>query len=796
VNRLLRTARRLVAAFVGASLAFVARPATGQLLEGFQGAEEITIDAESVSYDNRANTVAAEGQVVIHYGDSILRADRVDLDRKTKEASAQGSVSLTSPEGTIEADQLLLNLDDETGVLENAEIHSTEQGYSLRGDHVEKGLGQTYHIVNGKFTTCRCAEGAPSWSIAGDLLDVALDGYGTLDGATFNVLDKPVLYIPKAAFPVHRERQSGLLFPRVGFSNRRGLQIVQPLYWAINKSQDATFGLDVETAARIGLLGEYRYALSQTFHGAINASYFNEAIRGSANESSTGLSNQPSVPENRWGVLSQHEQKIGPATGYADLQLVGDDLFFREINTFTIDHRRDVALRTLPFTTSRAGFVQGWSRVTLQGEGIYYQDLIGDDSLTLQRAPELRLNAQKRLWPDLLLGEAGVSVTNFQRDDGITGARADIRPSALLRLPLGRSLFGSVRAALRETAYALSQDKMSGGFRGDDPSAPEIELPSTSTRETLEVGADMNTALSRVYGFRHYGFDKLKHTIEPRLEYLFVPNVSQSDLPVFDGIDRISHRSLMTYGVVNRLLARRAQGDEKPEGDVRELGELSVSQSYDFQRRIPDDFRSSNDHFSDVDFDLRISPLRDAWIRFFSTFDATTADFTSTTVAIRLVEPRLHTKDTGGTRLRTRPSLRVAYRFLVDNEHDLAQEGQSPSRLPDLGAALTASQDGTVPPPSSGTETRQFRDIQQLESSIVIPLLDRVGFMYAMRYDILSGRFFENHFGLRLLSACDCWSLDIGFTDKSNPNELELLAQLRLVGLGSFGTGSRFGSSE
>lgn len=764
-------------------------------MEGFDRGGEITVDAESISYDNRADTVAAEGDVVIRYGDSVLSAERVDLDRDTKEATASGNVHLTSPEGMLRADRLHLNLEDETGVLENAEIESTTQQYRLCGERVEKGVGQTYHIENGEFTTCLCAEGPPSWSIAGDLLDVALDGYGTLHGAKFNVLDKTILYVPRAAFPVHRERQSGLLFPRVGFSNRRGLQIVQPLYWAINKSQDATFGLDVETNARIGLLGEYRYAFSRTFHGVIDASYFNEAIRGSADESSTGLSDEPNVPKNRWGVQAEHDQKIGPAHGYVDLQLVGDDLFFREINTFTIDHRRDVALRTLPFTTSRAGFLQDWSRVTLQGEGIYYQDLIGEDSLTLQRVPELRLNAQKRLWPNLVLGEAGASVTNFQRTDGIAGLRADLLPSATLRLPLGRSVFGSVRTALRETAYALSEDHMDGGFRGDEPAAPEIDLPSTSTREILELGANLSTELSRVYGFQRYGFDKLKHTVQPKLEYLYVPNVAQSDLPVFDGIDRISQRSLMTYGIVNRLLARSAPGTEPQGGDVRELGELSVSQSYDFERRIPDEARAANDRFSDVDFDLRVSPVRDAWIRIFSTFDATEADFTSATVALRLIEPKKRAEGEQGPRLRTRPSLRIAYRFLVDNERDLEDEGVAPFLLSDSGL-LAAGGAGTAPPPSSDSDQRQFRDIQQLESTVVVPLLDRVGFMYAMRFDIRRGRFFENHFGLRLLSSCDCWSLDLGFTDKSNPNELEFLAQLRLVGLGSFGTGSRFGSSD
>lgn len=792
LDRLVEASRRFARGGVVVALLLApAGPSVGQILETDAGREEeVTVDAESISYDNRSATVAAEGNVEIRYGDAVLQAETVQLDQSTKQAMAAGGVRLTSPEVEIDADSVLLDLDDETGILENADIYSSEQRYSLSGKRIEKGIGQQYRIENGRFTTCNCAEGAPSWSIAGDVLDVEVDGYATLKGGTFNVMDVPILYLPRAAFPVHRDRQSGLLFPRVGFSNRRGFQIVQPVYWAINKSHDATFGLDVETNRRIGILGEYRYAFRRDIGGTIDATYFNEALRGSANESSTGLQNEPNVPENRWSLQTEHSQAVGSADGYVDLQLVGDDLFLREINTFTIDHARDVKLRTLPFTTSRAGFVQSWSRVALQGEGIFYQDLIGEDDFTLQRAPELRVQGQKQLG-FRTLGELTGSVTNFQREDGITGIRGDLRPQAALQLPLGRSFSGTLRAAFRETAYQLTEDEMEGGFLGDDPTAPEIDLPSTSSRETFEVRADLGTAVSRLFRLDRYGFDKLKHTIEPRLEYLYVPNVAQDELPVFDGIDRISHRSLLTYGFVSRLLGRTTSGSKPNEGgEVHELGRVTLAQSYDFERRIPDDTGSSNDRFSDIDFDLRVAPSRYTWVRVFSTFDTSAVAFTSATVAMRLLEPPPADEE-GSHRLRVRRSFRIAYRFLVDNERNLQAE-TAPS-----GSSVVAPDDVFLPNVADSTpDSRAFRDIQQLESSIVLPVTSRMGFMYAMRYDLREGRFFENHFGVRLVSACDCWSLDIGFTDKSNPNEVELLAQLHLVGLGAFGTGSRFGDVD
>lgn len=462
--------------------------------------EEIKVDAESISYDRKEDTVSAEGGVVIQRGKTVLRADTVELDRRTNEATAVGDAVVTSPIGVIKADRLQIDLDDETGTLENGDVDSERFGFTLAGERIEKGIGQSYHIENGSFTTCRCGDEAPPWSIAGRTLDVTLDGYGEVRGATFNIRDVPVLYLPKASIPVHRDRKSGFLIPRAGFSNRRGVQIVQPVYWAIDKSQDLTAALDVETSARLGLIADYRYALDRDFHGKFGASYFNEAIRGDADESSTATDDEPNVPENRWSVQSEHTQALGSAEAYADLQLVGDDLFFREINTYAFGRRQDVALRTLPFTTSKAGFVKGWERAFLQGQGTYFQDLVGDDDNdTLQRVPDLLLTAQKQLGA-YFLTDIHSSMTNFQRSDNFDGFRADIRPAATLRLPLGRSVYGSLRTTFRETAYALTETE--GVLMQEDESGNEmnipVDFPSTQTRETVEVGADLRDRKSVV----------------------------------------------------------------------------------------------------------------------------------------------------------------------------------------------------------------------------------------------------------------------------------------------------------
>jgi hypothetical protein len=45
----------------------------------------------------------------------------------------------------------------------------------------------------------------------------------------------------------------------------------------------------------------------------------------------------------------------------------------------------------------------------------------------------------------------------------------------------------------------------------------------------------------------------------------------------------------------------------------------------------------------------------------------------------------------------------------------------------------------------------------------------------------------STEYGVRLKSPCDCWAADLGITNSTNPNEVQIQFQLTLGGLGSVG---------
>jgi LPS-assembly protein len=724
--------------------------------------------------------------VKITRGEMVLTADTVRLHRATRVATAEGNVVLTDPQGRLAADALTIDLVEETGSLDEGSVYLNKNRYQLTGRRFEKLPGQSYRVTDGRFTTCLCGEGrAPSWSVRGRRVILDLEGYCRVEGGTFAVRDVPVLYLPYGVFPVKRERQTGLLFPRFGFSNRRGVQVTQPFYVDISKSQDVTLTLDVETEARVGLLGEYRYALSRATQGELHGSYFNERIRGaSAGEIVNRRIADPNIPEDRWSAGLTHDQWLPwEVRGFADVFRVSDDLFLREINVFTFNPGVDVALRTRRYERSRVGAQRLFDRGLVGITGTWYQDFINPDEFVFRTPPRLEALASTRLWDDRVMVHFAGEGVRFERDRGFEGQRLDLRPEVEVPWRLGRYAFGAVSGGFRETLYRLDDRTVPEQVNvnpADPASPPPSILPALredATREVFYLRGEAGTALARVTPVHRYGIARVKHTIEPRLGYLFVPRTDtrQATLPLFDDVDRINRRSVLTYGVTSRLLARMedappaaggadegandarpsaaapADGDSRGGGTVRELGRLSLFQSYDALTRGGDFIRDEDDpggaghRVSDLALHLRLTPADFIGLEGRTDYSVTGDGAKGATVGLVLSDPRVPADDFTLPALRGRSQVGVGYRFVAN------------------GA------------------------VEEINGGVLLRLSKRFYGAYETRYDNRSTRFLENRYGLRLISECECWVLDVGISDKLNPDETEVRVLLTLVGLGQVG---------
>ncbi len=750
--------------------------------------QPLTVDADRLTYDRERDTIRARGDVIVTIGGSVLAADAIDIDRAMGQAEASGSVVLEDPQGRVRAESASFLLEDETGYLEEGSLYLPQNRFQITGSRLEKGIGQSYRIWDATFTTCQCEDGVPDWSITGEEVDIELGGWGRLREGTFKIKDRTILYLPYGLFPILRDRQTGFLFPRFGYESSRGFQYVQPFYWAIDKSSDATISLDVETAARLGLLAEYRYLLSAAAGGNIGLSYFIEKIRGTTADEVVEpqtLAN-PEVPENRGSIIGYHQQP-GPGDSRIYLQpfLVSDNLFLRDMNVLTDLPYQIINLTTLRYTRSRAGIAKVWDWGLGKAEAEWKQDLIQKQSRVPQALPRLTFEARQSFLQSRLRLRLRSEAVEYYRAPLASGPRFDLAPEVSFPHRFGPYAYGETRVTLRETVYYLFDNEIPAEpFSLNDPNAPVDTriVPHYQHREILQVATNLRSELSRVYEVKDWGsITKLKHSIEPFLLYNYVPVVDQEDLPFYDAIDRIRARNAFTYGITTLLLAKVRRGggptlltEDVPPGEtlgnelvgdqpygpppapriggtsaaaladerIQELARATLSQSYEISNPVV-----PGQHFSGVQLAVRVTPVPFFGAQGRIIYAVEDPSLSFATVGANLFDPRpiAGPDDLFLPQLRPVNSLSLFYQFT-------------------RGGA-----------------------VENLNVATTYRVTNNFALAYLGRFDALDNSFLENWAGFRLISSCDCWVIDFAFVDRVNPDTTGVRVQVSLVGLGSFG---------
>ncbi len=805
--------------------------------------EGLTLDAEHLSTDEEKNEIVAQGHVTIARAGSMLTADEVRINRDTQQGQATGNVQFTDPQGTIQAADFAGNLEDETGELTNGTIYLSANHLTISGEKIQKSFGQTYHIENGEFTTCQCGAGAPSWSIAGKSVDITLNGYGLVEQPRLKILETPVLPLPYMSFPAKKTRQTGFLSPLYGYSRKRGFTYMQPLYVVLNKSADFTIAPDIATSARLGAIGEFRWAIDDRSKGVINASYFNEFLNNDRNNDViVGSAANPTIPENRWSETADIRQDLPfELRGFVDSLAVSDDFFLRQMPTVSFDPEYARTLRTSLFDSTRAGLYRYWDHATLISQVAYYQDFIQPQDQTFQRFPQLQFFASDRFLDRHLKLGMSDDFTDFARKQGFDGPRLDLNPQAAVPFRWKEYLNGSIGLSGRETAYHMNNTDLllptptPGSSSGPTPTpTPSTPLAKNPTRELYQFNATLATQLSRVFDVGGEHVQKLKHTIEPEVDYLYIPDVNQNDLPTYDFVDKIDRRNLFTYGFTSRLLAKL---DRAPDIDRRRP--LSVGDLNSFSGVTPSPFGDEDQRgglaslgnpnlsgptpsgigadtgeaekentegapttlgapttFANETAEQRAARLEEEksavsrvteWARLqvFQSYDIRDSLQSDTGP-----DPNDHFSDVDvHMRLHPQQAFSLIYDSTVNAKEAILTSANVGVVLRDPRERSAEGFLRSTQRASIGVSYRFISNqvVKEVDGGVVVPLADTLSTFYQARYDALAGIFLEKTGGFRLTSQCQCWIADLSVTDLVNPPETQLRFQVTLVGLGSIG---------
>ncbi len=540
--------------FFGIFLVFFSPSAFAQIFSPMQvqpSSEPTRVQADHVTYDKETNTYLAEGRVEIWQGNRKLTADRVRLNAREQEAEATGKVILVQGDDVLRGEEMKIDLDTSLGIVIRGTLFLKKQNYYLRGEEIERVGEETYRILGGNFTTCNADW--PAWRFTGKEAIVTLEDYASIEGATFQVKNVPVLYSPYLVLPMKTQRQSGFLIPDVGYSNSSGFIFNNSFFWAINKHMDATFYLDVATKKGIGEGLEYRLAREKDAKGSLYAYHIRETPTYRARYTDV-LDRKP----DRWGVdVTDDETWGGNLLWKSRLLGFSDRQYFK-------DYGRTYEERAWEQAYSFVSLAKNWERYSLFGEARYTTDLRTEDKTTLQNLPVINFTGMqqqlnKSVNVPLYLGFTS-SYGYYWRQEGTTGQRLDLYPTLSLPLKWANYLEITPQIGGRETYYQYSN----GG-------------ENTHSRQLWDFSLNAATNFYRIFDTDWESAPKIKHWIRPEITYTYLPEVNQQAVPNFDA--QVTKLNTITYGVTQRLTGKMI--DKAGNSLYHEYAYLRVSQIYD-----------------------------------------------------------------------------------------------------------------------------------------------------------------------------------------------------------------------
>lgn len=494
--------------------------------------------------------IKLHGKAEIHYGTFVLYADEMTYNRDTGDTTAEGHVVLDGGPNDehISASRGTYNIQSEVGNFESvrgtigmrfkgsAFILTSSAPFVFSGKSVSK-TGPDHYIVNdGTITTCELPH--PKWQFYAHKVVVEVGGNASIYRSTFRIEGVPILYLPFATHPTERApRHTGFLIPNIGRSSTKGNILGDSVFWAINRSMDATLGAEYFSLRGWAPQGAFRIRPSDT--SFLDLNFFSVLDRGLKGVNQGGaevrLDAEDAFAHNFRGVAN-----IDYLNSFV-FRLAFNDVFTQAVNS-------EVKSEAFLSNTSNGFFYNGSVQRYQNFESTTPGDLI-----TILHAPSLELSSVDHqiasspfYWSYDGAGEGLSRSEPTFRTAPLVG-RFDAAPD--LSLPLkfyGWSLRPDIE--LRDTIY--TEQLLPFGQVGTAKS-------SVIDRKALEGSIELRPpALERVFDRKASG-RKWKHVIEPSVVYNYVTGVNNfSRIVRFDERDILSNTNEVEYSVVNRLYAK------------------------------------------------------------------------------------------------------------------------------------------------------------------------------------------------------------------------------------------------
>lgn len=574
------------------------------------------VTAEKAEYYIDTGKGVALGDVVVQREDVRLSADTIRLDANAQTADADGNVRVTVGEDVFSGAHLQYDWKGQTGSFDGGTLFLKKNNFHIQADRIEKTGETTYSAENVRITTCD--DKTPTWEIDGKKLDITYGGYGFVNHAFFRIKDIPVFYSPFLVFPVKINRQSGLLAPQFGTSERKGFSYAQPFFIAISDNTDATLYADSMSRRGLKLGAEYRYVLSDTDKGIVMFDFLNDRKTDDGSGTSSADygyddDDYPRSNADRYWFRMKHDHSLGRnADIKLDLDIVSDQDYLHEFKNGYAgysDSRRDLNDmfgRSLdeyndPVRKNRLTLNKRWAGYSLNAEALWWDDVIArrqaDRDETVQYLPSVSFDRYKQpLFGSALFAGFESRSVYLYRKDGARAFRFDLHPRIYLPLRPGGILSIEPSVGFRQTLWHM-----------DAYDGVEEETERTLHRELYDIRLDLSSEVYNVFRPDRGKIDGLKHTMKFQAVYDYTPSWNEAAYPYFDGTDQIEGENLITYSLINTFITR---SPAKEGYRYQQAARIELSQSYDIDKEKNGD----PEPFSPIEGEIHLN--FDKWFSF------------------------------------------------------------------------------------------------------------------------------------------------------------------------------------
>ncbi len=604
------------------------------------------LTADHMTHDNKRNIVWAWGKVVIDMEDRVIKADKVKVNNNTGNGVAVGHVVIIRSDGTrLRAKKTRFNIDNHQGRIFETRGRVGKQ-YYIKGKEITRYSKTHFKAQKGHITTC---EGKlPDWLFQAKSMDIVMGDRVLFKNGILKIRNIPILYIPVGYLPIDQERKSGFLTPSWETGGNDGAVFNNAYYWAINGHSDATFGLDYSQNRGFKPTFEYRYTPNGHTSGKIFASFIDDKITNSTfwqlqanhgqnlpfdfnfngvldlrsqdfNRNFTDNSSVRSVrqTDSYANITKSWEgSSLDVTTRYRDSSQAGSDQTFAQLPQITYKTQRQ------PVSKLVKSFLNKDECDPKKNEDSEIEKPL-NDNFQNQQADPLNDPCKKRDFSRKgteLLFNQDLSFASFltdlnsdpDKDDNYSVQRFDFHPQFSYPMRVASWLSFAPTLGLRETIYSKGLDASNNNKRLD-----------FFTRESFDISASLEgPRFEKVFEFKSKSVPKIKHLLEPRITYNYIPDIDENDrgkIRVFDGNDTLNRQSTITYSLTQRLLQKeRVKGENY---NTRESLRFDISQTLDLIEATGSEESANKRPFTDLRFDLDSRLHDNLELNFDSTFD-------------------------------------------------------------------------------------------------------------------------------------------------------------------------------